>query len=106
MAPRGIPWDDLPKWFDGKAERERRAEQDRLESEGQSTSSWDVSNREVNYKTDAIAVGRRVAFGAVTGVLTGATFGLVDALRDTKNMTGNSKLVRSKVFKYMGLFGG
>jgi hypothetical protein len=50
-----------------------------------------VSNREINYKLDAIAVGRRIALGAVTGVLTGATFGLVDALRDTKNMTGNAR---------------
>ena len=40
------------------------------------------------------------------GTLTGIAFGTVEALSDTKNLTGNSKLVQKKVIKYTTIFSG
>lgn len=94
---RGIPWDDLTKWFSE-------------DKNGPQTPVAPVevnpTPREFDLKKDATEIGKRVAFGTVCGGLTGASFGAIDALRDTKNLTGNSKLVSQKVMRYTGVFAG
>jgi hypothetical protein len=96
--PRGIAWDELPKWF---AENK-----DEAIAQATKPAEVDMANREVDFQKDALAIGKRVAFGVVCGAVTGASFGAIEALRDTKNLTGNSKLVTQKVLRHTGLFAG
>jgi hypothetical protein len=98
--PKGVSWDELPKWFGDPLK-----EKDEFEN-APKKDVWDVSNREVDHKKDVTDIGKRVLFGTICGGITGATFGAIEALRDTKNLTGNSQLVKQKVTKFGGMFAG
>ena len=97
--PRGIAWDTLPKWYTNPLQKH-----DAQDAPVSKEPIDPNAPREVNFEKDMTAIGKRFAFGSICGGLTGASFGMVDALRDTKNLKGNSKLVSTKVLRYTGIF--
>jgi hypothetical protein len=104
MGPRGIPWDDLSVFRDrsygGVIERPPAP----TPVDDGTASSQEQLPRDL-YK-DADAIGRRILFGGICGSLTGACFGSVDILRDTKAMTARKNVATTKLLRYTGLFGG
>lgn len=108
--PRGIPWDDLPTLYDKykppKGEQQQKYQEDT--NEGGFTVTGDGIQEQAparDYIKDAKSIGLRGAFGMVCGGLTGAIFGTVNALKDTKAMTARNSLVTKKIMQTAGYFG-
>ena len=57
-------------------------------------------------QNDIKSIGKRMMFGALTGLLTGASFGVIDVLRDPKMMIAQRRTATAKVFRYGTYFGG
>eukprot|EP01041_Mallomonas_annulata_P005204 gene5204-10418_t len=94
---RGVPWDELPVIYE-----KSRTTQD----ETAHVKEVEIIPEERNFLKDSQSILKRVAFGAVCGSLTGATFGFVDILRDAKALAAKKSVATAKVIRYTYLFGG
>lgn len=105
--PRGIPWDDLPRPYKVRT-WETILEEKRLSSinSQDSINKNDIIPMKRDYQRDFTMISKRIAFGMICGSITGASFGIVDILRDAKAVSGKKKDAMIKVAKYAGLFAG
>lgn len=119
MPTKGIPWDNLPARIGEK--RESEATPSSLPNSSSSVQQsidisfadnqgdglpLDAEEEKRDYQKDAISVGRRVAFGVICGSITGASFGVVEILRDAKAMRASKSEATKKMLRFSGLFGG
>ena len=94
-SSKGIPWDELSnKNYNSNKEPEVVTPIPIVN---------EIDDRDF-YK-DISSISRRAAFGLVSGSLTGACFGFVDVLRDSKAMTKNPKVATKKVLQFTAKFG-
>jgi hypothetical protein len=101
--PRGIAWDDLPNPY---LKNDQNKPKEITERKTQADIEREYMAREFNYKNDLTAIGRRAAFGVAMGGITGACFGFVEVLRNTKLMTGKRNEATSKILGFTGRFAG
>lgn len=57
-----------------------------------------------NYYNELESIGRRGLFGAITGGITGASFGAVEVVRDLKLMRAEKRIAVAKVSTFAGRF--
>uniref|UniRef100_A0A7S3HI91 Mitochondrial import inner membrane translocase subunit TIM22 n=1 Tax=Spumella elongata TaxID=89044 RepID=A0A7S3HI91_9STRA len=91
---RGIPWDQLPNRYEAKKVVVKKVEE------------ADAEPHKFDFAKDSVEVARRAAFGAITGSITGACFGLVEVLRDPGAMSGKKATGTKKVLRFTYLFAG
>ena len=96
MVTKGIPWDELPD--------KHKACGKPIDMPAAAIPVEEPEER--NVMNDVKGIAKRVAFGGVCGSITGATFGFVDVLRDSKAMSQNPRVATARIMQYTGKFGG